>query len=92
MEISRLTRDGTAELVLRDQILRRERGQENIRFPCSVDRQQDNKQPYPLDLTLAKYDDHTYMAIDTSPNITNFYGVGYVLPHHVVSLTMADKS
>ena len=30
MEINRLTRDGTAEPVSRDQILRRERGQGNI--------------------------------------------------------------
>ena len=34
MEISRLTRDKTAEPDLRDQILRRERGQKNIYFPC----------------------------------------------------------
>ena len=33
MEMSRLTRDGTAEPVLRDQILRRERGQGNFHFP-----------------------------------------------------------
>ena len=33
MEMSRLTRDGTAEPVSRDQILRRERGQGNIIFP-----------------------------------------------------------
>ena len=33
MEMSRLTRDGTAEPVSRDQILRRERGQGNINFP-----------------------------------------------------------
>ena len=32
--MSRLTRDGTAEPVSRDQILRRERGQGNINFPC----------------------------------------------------------
>ena len=31
--MSRLTRDGTAEPVSRDQILRRERGQGRIRFP-----------------------------------------------------------
>ena len=37
MEISRLTRDGTAEPVQRDQILRRERGQGNAHFPCSAD-------------------------------------------------------
>ena len=30
----RLTRDETAETVSRDQILRRERGQENTHFPC----------------------------------------------------------
>ena len=36
MEMSRLTRDGTAEPVSRDQILRRERGQGIIHFPCSA--------------------------------------------------------
>ena len=36
MEMSKLTRDGTAELVTRDQILRRERGQRIIHFPCSA--------------------------------------------------------
>ena len=36
MEMSRLTRDGTAEPVSRDQILRRERGQGIIYFPCSA--------------------------------------------------------
>ena len=35
--MSRLTQDGTAEPVSRDQILRRERGQGNINFPCSAD-------------------------------------------------------
>ena len=38
MEMSRLTRDGTAEPVLRNQILRRERGQGNIHFPCATSR------------------------------------------------------
>ena len=33
MEMNRRTQDGTAEPVLRDQILRRERGQGNIHFP-----------------------------------------------------------
>ena len=46
--MSRLTRDGAAELVSRDQILRRERGQGNICFPCSADHVQD-WQPYPVD-------------------------------------------
>ena len=53
MEIGRLTRDGTAEPVSRDQILRHERGQGNINFPCSADHVQD-WQPYPVDpYTLA---------------------------------------
>ena len=46
--MSELTRDGTAELVSRDQILRRERGQGNIHFSCSADHEQD-WQPYPVD-------------------------------------------
>ena len=46
--MSRLTRDGTTETVSRDQILRHERGQENIIFPCSADHEQD-WQPYPVD-------------------------------------------
>ena len=36
MEMSRLTRDGTAEPVSRDQILRRERGQGNIHFSVQL--------------------------------------------------------
>ena len=50
--MSRLARDGTAEPVSQDQILRRERGQGNIRFPCSADHEQD-WQPYPVDRSLA---------------------------------------
>ena len=49
MEISRLTRDGTAEPVSRDQILMRERGQGNVNFPCFTDHEQD-WQTYPVDL------------------------------------------
>ena len=39
--MSRLTRDGTAEPVSRDQILRHARGQGNIYFTCSDDHEQD---------------------------------------------------
>ena len=46
--MSRLTRDGTAVPVSRDQILRHIRGQGNIHFPCSADHEQD-WQPYPVD-------------------------------------------
>ena len=48
MEMSRLTRDKTAGTVSRGQILRHERGQGNIHFPCSADHEQD-WQPYPVD-------------------------------------------
>ena len=36
MEMSRLTRDGTAEPVSRDQILRHERGQGNMKYSFSL--------------------------------------------------------
>ena len=67
--MSRLTRDGTAEPVSRDQVLRHARGQENINFPCSADHEQD-WQPYPVDPYSAICDDltiHTY--IHTFPKI-----------------------
>ena len=46
--MNRLTRDGTAEPVSPDQILRHAREQENVHFPCSADHEQD-WQPYPVD-------------------------------------------
>ena len=62
MEMSRLTRDGTAEPVSRDKILRhKQRGQGNIPFPCSADHEQDG-QPSPVDPPLiAICDDQTYI-------------------------------
>ena len=51
--MSRLTRDGTAEPVSRDQILR------HVHCPCSADHEQD-WQPYPVDPYSAICDDHTY--------------------------------
>ena len=62
MEMSRLTPDRTAEPVSRDQILRRERGQGNINFPCLADHEQD-WQPYPGDQYSCYMCDHTYMKI-----------------------------
>ena len=59
--MTRLTRDGTAEHISRDQILRHARGQGNIHFQCSADHEQD-WQPYPADPYSAIIcDDHTYM-------------------------------
>ena len=57
--MTRLTPDETAEPVSRVQIFRRERGQVNIHFPCSVDREQD-WQPYPVDPYSVTCDDYTY--------------------------------
>ena len=67
--MSRLTRDGTAEPVSRDQILRHARGQGNVHFPCSADHEQD-WQPYPVDPYSAICDDHTYIHI---PRICSHY-------------------
>ena len=61
--MSRLTRDGTAETVLRDQILRHERGQGNIHCSYSADHEQD-WQPYPVDPYSCYMCDHTYINTD----------------------------
>ena len=57
--MSRLARDGTVELVSRDQIISRERGQGNVHFPCSADHEQD-WQPYPVGPYSALFRDSTY--------------------------------
>ena len=60
--MSRLTRDGTAEPVSRDEFLRLERGEGNINFPCSADHERD-WQSYLVDPSLARpyiSDDHVY--------------------------------
>ena len=76
MEMSRLTRDGTAEPVSRDQILRHARGQGNIHFHCSADHEQD-WQPYPVDPYSAICDDHTYMLM-FQPGPYGWRGFSYV--------------
>ena len=65
MEMSRLTRDGTAEPVSGDQILRHARGQGNIIFPVQLTTQQD-WQPYPVDPYSAICDDHTVVVVVAS--------------------------
>ena len=60
LQMSRLTRDGTAEPVSRDQVLRRERGQGNIYFPCSANHEQD-WQIYTVDPYSCYKCDHTYV-------------------------------
>ena len=58
--MSELTRDGTAEPVSRNQILRHKRGQRNFHFSCSADHVQD-WQPYPVDPHSCYMCDHTYI-------------------------------
>ena len=83
--MSRLARDGTAEPVSRDRIIRRERGQENVHFPCSVDHEQD-WQPYPKDIKtmvihwIKQYNicrEH-YQSTDFTTNIQLFVVCLYV--------------
>ena len=59
MEMSRMTLDGTAEPVSRDQILRRERGHGRMHFHCFADHVQD-WQPYPVDPCSCYMCDHSY--------------------------------
>ena len=58
--MSGLTRDGAAEPVSRDQVLRSEQGQGNNHFPCPADHERDWQQ-YPVDQYWysAICDDHT---------------------------------
>ena len=58
----RLTRDRTAEAVLRDQIPRRERGQGNIHFPCSADHEQVGNLLIST-LLYKVWDDYTYIHV-----------------------------
>ena len=69
MDMSRLTWDGTTEPVARDHILRHERGQGNIPFPCSAGHEQDC-QPYPVDPYSCYMCDHTYsITVGFSPTL-----------------------
>ena len=64
--MSKLTRDGTAEPVSRDQILRRERGQRIIHFPCSAADHEQDWQPCPVVRAIhTNIVLHTYTAVVT---------------------------
>ena len=78
--MNRLTRDGTAEPVSRDQILRHARGQRNVHFPCSADHEQD-WQPYPVDPYSAIYVPDIYMTIAKNANM---YGTLHVWLSHYI--------
>ena len=59
-----MTRNGTAEPVSRDQILRRERGQGKLIFPVQLTTSRISNLTW-LILTLAICDDHTFTYIHT---------------------------
>ena len=79
--MSRLTRDGTAEPVSRDQIIRHARGQGNHNSPCSADHEQD-WQPYPVDPYSAICDDHTYIYTYILHIESNLDRLGMLSPTH----------
>ena len=58
--MNRLTRNGTAEPVSRDQMLRHARRKGNVHFPYSADHEQD-WEPYSVDPYSAICDDRTYI-------------------------------
>ena len=86
--MSRLTRDGTAEPVSRDQILRHARGQGNVHFPCSADHEQD-WQPFPVDPYSAICDNHTYIHTCTPQFGSNR---SFFMETYVLEYTMATRN
>ena len=72
--MSRLTWDGTAEPVSREQLLRRERGQGNIKLSCSADHKQD-WQPYSVD----PYSCYMFMCDHTNKCFRVILGEGIVI-------------
>ena len=60
--MNRLMLVGTAEPVSRGQIIRHERGQGNVHFPCSSDNEQDS-QPCLVASYSAICDGHAYLHI-----------------------------
>ena len=60
--ITKLTRDRTDEALLRDQILRRERGQGNIIFLCSADHEEVGDRLI-YTLLYKGWDDYRYMHV-----------------------------
>ena len=72
MEMSKLTRDGTAEPVSRDHILRRERGQRIIHFPCSAADHEKDWQPCPAVRAIHTNIAYTYSCSERGERIIHF--------------------
>ena len=75
MEMSKLTRDGTAEPVSRDHILRFERGQRITHFPCSTADHEQDWQPCPVVRAI-----HTNIVLHThTAVVTHIYIYIYII-------------
>ena len=72
MEMSKLTRDGTAKPVSRDQILRRERGHRIIHFPCSAADHEQDWQPCPVMRAI-----HTNIVLHTHTAVVTHIYIQY---------------
>ena len=62
--MGRLTRDGTAEPISRDQVFRREQGQRIVILPCSADHEQD-WQPFPVDPYPCYIGGHRFLCFNS---------------------------
>ena len=82
MEMSKLTRDGTAEEpVSRDQILRRERGQRIIHFPCSAADHEQDRQLCPVVRAI-----HTNKVLHTHTAVVTYI---YIYAYYTTTVNRA---
>ena len=72
-----MAQEGTTEPISEDQILRRERGQGNIHFPCPAD--QEDWQTYPVDIYYYPIDDdQTYITCSITVGFSPTLSYNYV--------------
>ena len=64
--MSRLTRNGTAEPVSRDQFSGANGDREILIFPVELTTSRNSNKPYPVDPYSARCDDHTYIRYTNS--------------------------
>ena len=74
--MSRLTRDGTAEPVSRDQILRHARGQGNTIFPVQLTTSRIGNLTRLIHTLLYVMTIHTYICSDAHAHLIPIVGVG----------------
>ena len=79
--MSKLTRDGTAEPVSRDQILRRERGQRMVHSLCSAADHEQDWQPCPVVRAI-----HTNIGLHTHTAVVTYIYM------HIVQLDLKPSA